>query len=304
MKKFLTVLLICAITFLSCFAFSGCFDDSGDAGDNSDSSGKGNAVLKAVPVSLSSEEYAFAVKKGDTELKKSVNDFLKDKKTEIDAIFEKYTAENVDLNDSSKFGDGTIKTEPSGADNELVVATNLDFAPFEYMIGNKIAGIDMEIAKLLATYLDKTLVVVNMQFEAVVTSVSTVDTYDIGIAGLTITPERQESVDFSDAYFGATQMLVVKESDKTFDGLTTKEQVEEKLASLSGNAAKCGGQKGTTSQFYIEGSEDFGFDGFQNLMFSGYSGAAQAVADMLNGNLAFVVVDKETANALVASYNA
>lgn len=290
MKKIITLLLSVVTVLVACFAFSGCKNKE--------------SKIKVVPVSLSSEEYAFAVKKGDTELKNSVNAFLKDKKADIDAIFAKYTAENVKLNDSSKFGDDTIKTNPSGADNELVVATNLEFAPFEYMIGNKIAGIDMEIAKLLATYLNKTLVVVNMQFEAVVTSVSTVDTYDIGIAGLTITPERQKSVDFSDAYFGATQMLVVKESDKTFDGLTDAKQVEEKLASLSGEAAKCGGQKGTTSQFYVEGSEDFGFNGFKNLKFSGYAGASQSVADMLNGNLAFVVVDKETANALVASYNA
>lgn len=290
MKKIITLLLSVVTVLVACFAFSGCKNKE--------------SKIKVVPVSLSSEEYAFAVKKGDTELKNSVNAFLKDKKADIDAIFAKYTAENVNLNDSSKFGDDTIKTNPSGADNELVVATSLDFPPFEYMIGNKIAGIDMEIAKLLATYLNKTLVVVNMQFEAVVTSVSTIDTYDIGMAGLTITPERQKSVDFSDAYFGATQMLIVKESDKTFDGLTDAKQVEEKLASLSGEVAKCGGQKGTTSQFYVEGSEDFGFNGFKNLKFSGYAGASQAVADMLNGNLAFVVVDKETANALVASYNA
>lgn len=290
MKKIITLLLSVVTVLVACFAFSGCKNKE--------------SKIKVVPVSLSSEEYAFAVKKGDTELKNSVNAFLKDKKADIDAVFAKYTAENVNLNDSSKFGDDTIKTNPSGADNELVVATSLDFPPFEYMIGNKIAGIDMEIAKLLATYLNKTLVVVNMQFEAVVTSVSTIDTYDIGMAGLTITPERQKSVDFSDAYFGATQMLVVKEGDKTFDGLTDAKQVEEKLASLSGEAAKCGGQKGTTSQFYVEGSEDFGFNGFKNLKFSGYAGASQAVADMLNGNLAFVVVDKETANALVASYNA
>lgn len=290
MKKIITLLLSVVTVLVACFAFSGCKNKE--------------SKIKVVPVSLSSEEYAFAVKKGDTELKNSVNAFLKDKKADIDAIFAKYTAENVNLNDSSKFGDDTIKTNPSGADNELVVATSLDFPPFEYMIGNKIAGIDMEIAKLLATYLNKTLVVVNMQFEAVVTSVSTIDTYDIGMAGLTITPERQKSVDFSDAYFGATQMLIVKEGDKTFDGLTDAKQVEEKLASLSGEAAKCGGQKGTTSQFYVEGSEDFGFNGFKNLKFSGYAGASQAVADMLNGNLAFVVVDKETANALVASYNA
>lgn len=289
MKKIITLLLSVVTVLVACFAFSGCKNKE--------------SKIKVVPVSLSSEEYAFAVKKGDTKLKNSINDFFKEKKSEIESIFAKYTVGNIDLNDSSKFGDETIKTEASGADNELVVATNLEFAPFEYMIGNKIAGIDMEIAKLLAAYLNKTIVVVNMQFDAVVTSVA-VGQCDVGMAGLTITPDREKMVDFSEKYFDASQVIVVKESDKTFDGLTDAKQVEEKLASLSGEAAKCGGQKGTTSQFYVEGSEDFGFNGFKNLKFSGYAGASQAVADMLNGNLAFVVVDKETANALVASYNA
>lgn len=289
MKKIITLLLSIVTVLVACFAFSSCKNKE--------------SKIKVVSVSLSSEEYAFAVKKGDTELKNSINDFFKEKKSEIESIFAKYTVGNIDLNDSSKFGDETIKTEASGADNELVVATNLEFAPFEYMIGNKIAGIDMEIAKLLATYLNKTLVVVNMQFDAVVTSVA-VGQCDVGMAGLTITPDREKTVDFSEKYFDASQVIVVKESDKTFDGLTDAKQVEDKLAKLSGNAAKCGGQKGTTSQFYVEGSEDFGFAGFKNLKFSGYAGASQAVADMLNGNLAFVVVDKETANALVAAYNA
>ena len=190
---------------------------------------------------------------------------------------------------------------PTGAENELVVATNLEFAPFEYTNGKKIAGIDMEIAQLLATYLNKTLVVVHMDFEAVVTTVSTKPEYDIGIAGLTITPERQEEVDFSDPYFGAAQCIVVAKDDTTFDNLTTAKDVENKLKELTGKAAKCGGQKATTSQFYVEGSEDFGFAGFKNLTFSGYKSAALAANDMLNGNIAFVVVDETTANALVKS---
>lgn len=258
--------------------------------------------IAIVNVDLSSEEYAFAVKKGDTALKNSVNQFFVDKSAEVDAIFEKYTAEDVDIY-SSNFGDANIQTVPTGSDNELVVATNLEFAPFEYMVGNKIAGIDMEIAQLLADYLGKTLVIVHMDFDAVVESVSTLDTYDIGIAGLTITPDRMESVDFTDAYFGATQCIVVKDGDTTFADCTTAEAVESKLESLTGNAAKCGGQKATTSQFYIEGNADFGFNGFANLDFSAYKSAAQAVTDMLNGNISFVVVDKTTAQALVSNFN-
>lgn len=286
MKKIIALIMTALIAVFGCFALTGCTETEGEA------------LLKVVPVTLSSEQYAFAVKKGDTELKNSVNKFFKDKKTEIEGIFEKYTAEGVDL---TAFGDDTIKTTPTGAENELVVATNLEFAPFEYTNGKKIAGIDMEIAQLLATYLNKTLVVVHMDFEAVVTTVSTKPEYDIGIAGLTITPERQEEVDFSDPYFGAAQCIVVAKDDTTFDNLTTAKDVENKLKELTGKAAKCGGQKATTSQFYVEGSEDFGFAGFKNLTFSGYKSAALAANDMLNGNIAFVVVDETTANALVKS---
>lgn len=285
MKKFL-LLVLAFVLGLTCLGMTAC-------GGNDDQ-------IKLVKIDLSSEEYAFAVKKGDTALKNQVNQFFVDEKDAVDAIFAKYTAEGVDLD---SFGMEGIQTNPTGSANELVVATNLDFAPFEYTVGNKIAGIDMEIAKLLAEYLDKTLVIVHMDFEAVVSSVAELDTYDIGIAGLTITPERQDVVDFTDAYFGATQSIVVKVDDTTFDNCTKAEDVEAKLATLSGDAAKCGGQKGTTSQFYIQGSADFGFDGFENLTFSPYKSAALAVTDMLNGNISFVVVDKTTANALVSSFN-
>ena len=161
----------------------------------------------------------------------------------------------------------------------------------------------MEIAELLAAYLNKTLVIVHMEFEAVVTSVQTLDTYDIGIAGLTITDDRKEQVDFSNPYFGATQSIVVKSDDTTFDDCATAEDVENKLKALTGDAAKCGGQIGTTSQFYVNGNDDMGFDGFSNLAFNAYSSAALAIQDMLNGKVAFVVVDKTTAGALVNSFN-
>lgn len=255
--------------------------------------------IEMVNVDLSSEEYAFAVKKDDSELLASVNQFFKDKETEVSDIFTKYTADGVNLD---SFGT-EVQMEATGSDDELVVATNLDFAPFEYTVGNKVAGIDMEIAQLLADYLGKTLVVENMDFDSVVMSVANIDKYDIGIAGLTITPERADVVNFSDPYFGATQVIITKKGDTTFEGLTTAEEIENKLKTLTDSAAKCGGQKGTTSQFYINGSADFGFDGFSNLTFSTYDSAALAVTDMLNGNLAFVVVDKTTAQALVNSFN-
>jgi len=287
MKKVLGLIMAIVMIMGCVFALTACNDTA-------------EPVVKVIDVDLSNEQYAFAVKKGNTELLNSVNAFFEAKKDEIAAIFDKYTAKDAALD---TFGKDTIKTEPTGAANELVVATNLDFSPFEYLNGNKIAGIDMEIAELLATYLNKELVIVNMDFNAVVTSVETLDTYDIGIAGLTITDERKEQVDFSVPYFGATQAIVTKIDDTTFDGLDTAEKVEAKLKELTGDAAKCGGQSGTTSQYYIQGNADMELEGFENLTFSHYKSAALAIKDMLNGKIAFVVVDKTTAGALVNSFN-
>lgn len=287
MKKFVALLVTVVLAVCACFVLAGCNNDE--------------AKVKLIDIDLSNEEYAFGVKKSDTALLNSVNTFLSEKDDEIQAIFNKYF--DADAEQLASFGDSSIKTESTDPDNELVVATNLEFAPFEYTNGSKIAGIDMEIAQLLANYLNKTLVVVNMDFDAVVTAVQTQDVYDIAMAGLTIDEGRKEQVAFSDAYFGATQAIIVKADDTTFDDCTTAADVEAKLATLTGDSAKCGGQKATTSQFYVDGDEDLGFDGFDNLEFSAYPSAALAVQDMLNGNISFVIVDKTTANAIVKSYN-
>lgn len=121
------------------------------------------------------------------------------------------------------FGSNSIKTSATAGANELVVATNIDFAPFEYYNGNKIAGIDIEIAQLIANEMGKTLVVEHMDFDAVVTSVQTKDIYDIGMAALTISEDRAEMVNFTKPYFDTTQVVVVKADDTTFDACSDKD---------------------------------------------------------------------------------
>ena len=106
MKKVIGIILA-IITIVSCvFAFAAC---------------KSEPQVKVVSVDLSNEQYAFAVKKGDTELLASVNAFFEAKKDEIAAIFDKYTAEGADLN---TFGKDTIKTTPTG------VVTGLKQPPY------------------------------------------------------------------------------------------------------------------------------------------------------------------------------
>lgn len=84
--------------------------------------------------------------------------------------------------------------------DQLVVATNAAFEPFEYTQGEDYYGIDMEIASLLADKLGKELVIQNMDFDAVCLSVGQ-QKCDIAMAGLTISEDRKEYVTFSDSYY-------------------------------------------------------------------------------------------------------
>lgn len=290
MKKILAALLTVATVITCAFAFTACNKNGGGATEK----------IKMVDVDLSSEQYAFIVKKGDTELLNTVNGILDAKATEIQAIMDKYL--NATEDQLATFGSNSIKTSSTDSANELVVATNIDFAPFEYYNGNKIAGIDIEIAQLIADEMGKTLVVEHMDFDAVVTSVQTKE-YDIGMAALTISTDRAKMVNFTNPYFDTTQVVVVKADDTTFDACSDKAAMLQKLASLSGAAAKCGGQAGTTGQQFVKGNEALGFDGFKNLDFNGYDSPALAVQSMLDGNISFIIVDKAVAQTLLKNVN-
>lgn len=291
MKKILAALLTVATVITCAFAFTACDKKGGGATEK----------IKMVDVDLSSEQYAFIVKKEDTELLNTVNGILDAKATEIQAIMDKYL--NATEDQLATFGSNSIKTSSTDSANELVVATNIDFAPFEYYNGNKIAGIDIEIAQLIADEMGKTLVVEHMDFDAVVTSVQNIDKYDIGMAALTISTDRAKMVNFTNPYFDTTQVVVVKADDTTFDACSDKDAMLQKLASLSGAAAKCGGQTGTTGQQFVKGNEALGFDGFKNLDFNGYDSPALAVQSMLDGNISFIIVDKAVAQTLLKNVN-
>ena len=112
--------------------------------------------------------------------------------------------------------------------DQLVVATNAAFEPFEYMEGEDYYGIDMEIAALLAESLGQELVIQNMDFDAVCLSVGQ-QKCDIAMAGLTVSEDRKEYVTFSETYYQASQRLITLASDTTFDECTEAADVEEIL---------------------------------------------------------------------------
>ena len=284
-KKVLTVLLtaVMAISLMGC----GGSKEKEEATD-------GSKTAKVIDVDLSNEEYAFGVDKDQPELLEQVNAFIAKIKEDgtLDEICDKY------------FGGGeptpveSAKLDPSK--DQLVVATNAAFEPFEYTKGDAFVGIDMELAVLLAEELDKELVIQNMDFDAVCLSVGQ-KKCDIAIAGLTVTDERKEYVTFSDTYYQASQRLIVPSDDTTFDDLKDAKAIEAKLNELQ-KSDKIGVQQGTTATSYIEGSEDFGFAGLPATC-QPYKSGSLAVQDMLNGNIKYVIIDAAPATAIVESIN-
>ena len=271
-----------------------CSQDAGATSNGSSDEGDSKKTAKVIDVDLTSEEYAFGVDKTQPELLEQVNTFINKIKEDgtLDEICDKY------------FGGGEPTPVESAALDEskdqLVVATNAAFEPFEYMQGDSYVGIDMEIAALLADELGKELVIQNMDFDAVCLSVGQ-QKCDIAMAGLTVSEERKEYVTFSDTYYQASQRLIVPSDNTDFDDMTDADSIAAALAELD-SSVKIGCQQGTTGNSYIEGSEDLGFPGLE-VTCQSYKSGSLAVQDMLNGNIDFVIIDAAPAAAITEAIN-
>lgn len=291
-KKISAVVL--AVLMIVVAVFAGCSSKGGND-KKADEPATSAAKVKVVDIELSSEEYAFGVDKKQPELKEKCNELLKEMKS------------NGELEEISNhfFGDGepvaVTSAKQDNSKDQLVVATNAEFAPFEYKEGDKFYGIDMEIAKLLADKLGKELVIVDMAFDAVLLSVQQ-QKADIGMAGLTVTEKRAKQVDFSDPYYNAAQKIICKADDKTFDNCKTKEDVDKILQGFD-KSVLIGGQNGTTGQYYVEGSNDFGFKKL-NATWKGYANGSLAVQDLINGGINYVIIDAAPATAITNAINA
>lgn len=295
-RKFIGILLTaaCVMSMAAC-------GSKGDSDSSSESSSKGGedagpsgATAKVIDIDLTDEEYAFGVDKSQPELLEQVNAFVGKIKGDgtLEEICDKYfgggepqAVESAELDDSK---------------DQLVVATNAAFEPFEYMKGDSYYGIDMEIASLLAEELGKELVIQNMDFEAVCLSVGQ-QKCDIAMAGLTINEEREEFVAFTDAYYSASQRLIVPDSDTAFEDCKDADAVAGILGEL-GDGDSIGVQAGTTGQYYVEGDEDWGFDGLPAKCVT-YKNGSLAVQDMLNGNIKYVIIDAAPAAAITEAIN-
>ena len=287
MKKLVSLLLV-AILALSMVACGSKKDDS--KGDD-----KAPVTAKVLAYDLTEEEYAFGVDKAQPELLTKVNDFIKKIKEDgtMEAIFDKYFKGGTP--------EGVVSAKKDTSKDQLVVATNAAFAPFEYIEGEKYYGVDMEIAKLLADELGLELVIDNMDFDSVCLSVGE-HKCDIAMAGLTVSTDREKHVTFSESYYQASQRLIVPSDDTVFADCKDAEAVFAKLDELE-EEVKIGVQKGTTGQLFVEGDEDWGFEGF-DVTCKAYANGSLAVQDMLNGKIDYVMIDAAPADSITAAMNA
>ena len=236
--------------------------------------------LKIIDIALTEEDYAFIMQKGNTTLQNDFNEYLQtiEDNGEFDKIVDKYI--------NNKDGKQGVTPKTSGYTNDantFVVATNMPFGPFEYKdVDGKAYGIDIEIAMGYCEAKGLQLVVAEMDFDAIFPSVST-GYSDIGMAGITITPDRQEEFEFTTPYYNASQKLIVAASNTDFDNCKTAADVEAVLSSLQG--VKIGYQTGTMGNWYIAGDEGFGFPGFANIEGVGNASLQLVAQDVAYGRL-------------------
>lgn len=166
-----------------------------------------NEGLKILDEAYTEEEYAIAVSKDNKDLTEQLNEALaalKDNGT-FDAIFDYYI---------SGEGEPYAIDESVERDGQLIMATNAEFPPYEFhdtVDGeDAIMGVDADVARAICDYLGKELVIEDMAFDSIITAVQG-GKADVGFAGMTVTEDRLKSVDFSDTYCTARQVVIVKE---------------------------------------------------------------------------------------------
>ena len=189
-------------------------------------------------------------------------------------------AEGATTAAESTTGAAATSTVPTVTEGKLIMATNAYFPPYEYYEGNEIVGIDVEIAEAIGEKLGLEVEVQDMEFDSIITAVST-GKADIGLAGMTVTPERQKNINFTDTYATGIQSVIVREDSdiQTIDDLQGK---------------KIGVQLSTTGD--IKASEQFGEENVEK-----FNKGNDAVMALSQGKIDAVIIDNQPALSYVAS---
>ena len=188
----------------------------------------------------------------------------------------------------------------------LVMATNAAFPPYEFKEGEDFAGIDVEIAEKIAEKLGMTLEIQDVDFGSIIDGVAT-GKYDMGMAGLTVTEERKQSVNFSNTYATGIQVIIVNDGSdiKSLDDIFVFDD-EGNPTDLKNDKVKVGVQQDTTGDIYS--SSDVTKWGLNDVTEDGttttdrvvrFKTGAEAVEALKTGKVDMVIIDNEPAKSFV-----
>ncbi len=165
-----------------------------------------NDDLEILEEDFALEEYAIAISKENHELTEAINGALEEMKDGgvLDQIISNYIGDDT----KGKFPYEPLK-DADRSNGKLIMATNAAFEPYEYYEGTEIVGIDADMAQALCDKLGYELEIQDMEFDAIINAVQS-GKADIGVAGMTVTEDRLKSIDFSDPYTTATQVIIVR----------------------------------------------------------------------------------------------
>jgi len=162
--------------------------------------------------------------------------------------------------------------------NELIMATNAEFPPFEFMDDDgNFAGFDVDIANEIADRLGKTLRIENMAFDAIITAVQSGPGNMIGVAAITINEERALAVNFTDAYF-ETELVVIVPADSE---IGSNDDLDGRNVAV---------QLGTTSDLFATGSDFFGPENITRM-----PNPPNLILELNSGRVDAIIIDKEVA---------
>lgn len=164
-----------------------------------------NPDLMILEEEFALEEYAIAIAKENTDLLEKVNGALKELTDDgtLDKIVKNYIGE-----EAGKYP----YVSPENVDRSngtLTMATNAEFEPYEYMVESEIVGIDVDMMRAVCDKLGMTLKIDNIAFDSIIPAIQS-GKADVGVAGMTVTEDRLQNVNFSDTYTTATQVIIVK----------------------------------------------------------------------------------------------
>ncbi|HWT75088.1 MAG TPA: ABC transporter substrate-binding protein [Mobilitalea sp.] len=176
--------------------------------------------------------------------------------------------------------DGSSSDKSSGSDT-LIVGTEAGFAPYEYMEGDKVVGIDMDIAQAIADSMGKKLEIKNMDFDGALMAVQN-GTVDFVAAGVSVDPEREKVMDFSTDYVNSTEVVVVNKDKPMVSSIN---DMDGKIIGV---------QQGNIADFYVDAN-------IKSKEVRRYTKFAQASEDLKNSKIDCIVMDQYPAQELVAA---